>query len=359
MTDKLSKKYYQLDDAATLDGLERILARQGTNNVNILVGMLVVNGASVPVLIGSATPTTGDEMLQITGDLSVNAGTLKMFDSGGPNILEAIRAGVPQIGIDSTTQFFINTNANPVYFGNLMAPSYNVAGFSVPGHAVMAIHSDTQNVVIGDTFTETTGQERLQVIGTAYFGDGTNATILEADGTLTFKGAATIWNDAFVDGLSLTGGATDPPVFAAIIGTIYGNRFDDGGIKSLHGSIELPHDYKEGSDIVLHLHWIPTTANNGNCRWGVEWTVASVNGTFGAATTSEIDTAAGGTALAHKVVDVVTISGTNRKISDVIHFRVFRNGTHANDTFTGNAFLSRIAVHYECDTVGSRQITTK
>jgi hypothetical protein len=190
-------------------------------------------------------------------------------------------------------------------------------------------------------------------------GDGTNNTVIEADGTLRFDGDATVWNDAFVDGLSLTGGATDPPVFAAFMGTIYGVRFDDGATKSSHGTIEIPHDYKEGTALELHVHWSPTTANTGNIRWGVEWTVSGINGTFGAATTSYITQAGAGIVSHHQAVTIVTIPGTGRKISDVVCFRVFRDGANAADTFTGNAFLHRIAIHYICDTVGSRLTTTK
>jgi hypothetical protein len=231
---------------------------------------------------------------------------------------------------------------------------------STPSHGIKCFTVNPDGTLMLGTDTPTSGAEKLQVRGTASFGDGTNCTKTEADGTIVFDGTATVWNDAFVDGLSLFGGATDGAV-PSVIGatTIFAPLFIDAAIKSCHGSIEIPHDYKEGTALLLHIHFIPTTTMVGNVRWGVEWIVANVNGTFGAATTSEIDIAAGGVALAHKVVDVVTISGTGRKISDVIHFRVFRNGTHANDTFTGNAFLSRIAVHYECDMVGSRSTTTK
>ena len=190
-------------------------------------------------------------------------------------------------------------------------------------------------------------------------GNGTDQSYFEADGTLRFDGAATVWNDAFVDAMSLQGGATDPPVFAAFQNTIYGRRFDNATIMSAHGTIEIPHDYKEGSAIDLHIHWSPTTTNTGNCRWGVEWTIANINGVFGASTTTYAVQAGAGVINTHQIVDVVAISGTGRKISDVIYFRVFRDGNNAADTFTGNSFLHRIAIHYMCDTVGSRDEMVK
>ena len=92
-------------------------------------------------------------------------------------------------------------------------------------------------------------------------GNGTDQSYFESDGTLRFDGTATVWNDAFVDALSLTGGATDPPVFAAFQNGVYGRRFDNATVMSAHGTIELPHDYKEGTAIDLHVHWSPTTTN--------------------------------------------------------------------------------------------------
>lgn len=397
MADNLSIKYYDLPDAAPISATDRILIRQGTTDANLTGEMLnslgFKNGGTTPLLVGNSTPTAENEMLQVTGK-GYFTDTVQIDGRctiGNPNTGVFIKdyLGMGYNDASDTSGFWINYRGyqdGNSYFRNFAVGdgknnpmSIWIGASNLIWDISKRIMNDTAadtgngerlqvdgegyfsgNVKIGSA-TPTAGAERLQVTGTASIGNsssGADATIIEADGTLTFKGAATVWNDAFVDGLSLTGGATDPPSFQAITGTIYGNRFDNAAIMSCHGSIEIPHDYKEGTSIILHIHWIPTTTNNGNCRWGVEWVIASVNGVY-SGTTSEIDAASGGTALAHKVVDVVTISGTNRKISDVIHFRVFRNGTHANDTFTGNAFLSRIAVHYECDTVGSRQITTK
>jgi hypothetical protein len=191
-------------------------------------------------------------------------------------------------------------------------------------------------------------------------GSGANYTSFEPDGTIVLNGSATVWNDAFVDGLSLVGGATDPPVFAAFMGTVFGRRFDDAKVSSAHGTLEVPHDYKEGTAIDVHIHWSPTTTNTGNCQWGFEYTIANINGTFGATTTpTPVVQAGSGVIAKHQMLDIAQISGTGRKISDVICFRIFRDGNALPDSFTGNAFLHRIALHYECDTLGSRQETIK
>lgn len=161
------------------------------------------------------------------------------------------------------------------------------------------------------------------------------------------------WNDAFVDGLSLTGGQTDPPVFAAFKNGIYGRRFDNATVMSAHGTLELPHDYQEGTAIDLHVHWSPSTTNTGNVQWSIEYSIASKDEAFPTSATVSAVQSGSGVVGVHQALTIATIPGTNRKISDVICFRVYRDGNAVPDTFTGNAFLHRVAVHYQCDSIGS------
>ena len=196
--------------------------------------------------------------------------------------------------------------------------------------------------------------------GTGKFGDvtGGDFTEFEADGTMKANGAATTWKDLIIPGLALRGGGS-APTFAAFQGGIYALRFDAGSANEAHGSVELQHDYKEGTDLILHVHWAPSTTNGGNIVWGAEYSVAPAGTTYPATTTQAgTPTAAPGVAKRHAMYDIVTISGTGLKIGAVLIFRIYRqNG--GTDTFTGNAFLLSAGVHYEADTLGSRAITTK
>jgi hypothetical protein len=51
-----------------------------------------------------------------------------------------------------------------------------------------------------------------------------------------------------------------------------------------------------------------------------------------------------------------SIAGTGRKIGDIIAFELSRPST---DSFTGDAFLHSIGIHYQSDTIGSRQMSVK
>jgi hypothetical protein len=190
------------------------------------------------------------------------------------------------------------------------------------------------------------------------FGDSNNYSEFEDDGTLTFKGNATVWNDIITNVANLRTGNT-APTFSAFTGGIYGLRFDVSKADEVHGSIEIPHDYKEGSDLVVHAHWSPTTTNTGNIVFGFEYSLAGDNSVFSVASNvTSIPTASPGTV--NKLIrqNLLTISGLGIKIGNIITFRFYRqNG--GTDTYTGNAFVHSIGIHYECDTVGSRQITSK
>jgi hypothetical protein len=192
------------------------------------------------------------------------------------------------------------------------------------------------------------------------FGDisGGDYSEFEADGTLKFNGAATVWNDIIMPAANLRPGSS-APTFSVIRDGLFGYRFDAGTARELHGAAEIPHDYKEGSDLVVHVHWEPTTTNTGDIVWGFEYSIADPHATFPASTTATMTpAAASGTIGEHELNNIVTIDGTGITIGAIIIFRVYRqNG--GTDTFTGNAFLHSVGVHYESDTAGSRAITTK
>lgn len=164
---------------------------------------------------------------------------------------------------------------------------------------------------------------------------------------------AIVYRDQFVDGLSTRDGAADPPIFAAFSGGVWAIRFDNGATMASHATLELQHDYVDGSDLELHLHWSPTTTNTGNIRWGVEYTFANMNATFPATVDVVALQAGSGIVNQHQYLTVATISGAGLTKGAVMAFRIYRGGAHATDTFTGNAFLHRIALHYAVDKLGS------
>lgn len=196
---------------------------------------------------------------------------------------------------------------------------------------------------------------------------GGNYTQFEADGTIEFVGAATVWEDLRVPGLAARVGGTAPgfdPFLGA--GGLYAYTFDGTGarVEEVHFMIQLPHSYKEGSDIYPHVHWTPTTAAAGNVVWQLEYSWASIDGTFGATTTiASTAKATGATAWAHRMSVFSAIDGdpgaVNYTISSMLVCRLFRDGNHADDSYAADVSLLEFDIHFESDTVGSRTTSAK
>lgn len=205
----------------------------------------------------------------------------------------------------------------------------------------------------------TSPDEKLQVVGTSMFGeDTTNFSKFESDGTLHFNGTATVWKDINVGGISLKQGATAPDPINLDTTSIQVYAFDGATLtEEASGAFELQHDYKEGTNIVPHIHWYTTDTGAGNVKWQLEYYIKS--GTSEYTGTTSVTTAATGTAWEEIRSDFPAITGTNFTIGMQIHFRLFRDPTDAADTYASDAALGTFGIHHEVDTVGSRQISTK
>lgn len=122
---------------------------------------------------------------------------------------------------------------------------------------------------------------------------------------------------------------------------------------------QMPHDYKEGSDYKVHLHWTPHSrgvAEDGNTvNWRVDLSIANIDGTFPVVATYDLtDTCANG-ADAHLMSTDVVVSGTGLTISHIILGRVYRiaGDSWATNTAGNNPALLEVDFHYEIDDTGS------
>lgn len=195
----------------------------------------------------------------------------------------------------------------------------------------------------------------------ARFGDATNYLAIEADGSWELNGTATAWEDLRVPGTTVKLGATAPD-FAAFLGS--GNLltylFDGAATaEQVYFTIQMPHGWKAGSDIYPHIHWTPTDANAGNVKWQLEYSWANIDATFAAPTTISIVDAADGTAWKHQKAQFAAIVGSGKTLSSMLVCRLFRDPADAADTYAHDAAFLQFDVHYEIDTLGSRQETVK
>lgn len=184
-----------------------------------------------------------------------------------------------------------------------------------------------------------------------------NYSEFEADGTLKYNGTATVYRDINLSGGSLTpAGAAAPDQINFIDANLQAYAFDGGVLtERLYGSLEMQHDYKEGSDIEIHVHWTPTDTTGGNVVWQIYYSWANVGDTYATPTLiAASPTAAGTVAWANKYTSVGVISGAGKTINSQLSFQIFRDPANVGDTYTGDAALVQFGVHYQCDTTGSR-----
>lgn len=185
------------------------------------------------------------------------------------------------------------------------------------------------------------------------------------------------WNGAEV----ISGGAIiDPPVwddirvplsrakavgagsdadFEVFIDDTMAYTFETGSDEELFISAQLPHDYKLGSSLDAHIHISPSNTDTGNVVFCLEYTFQMIGGTFASTTTICSSTCAGsGTAFTHTYCDIGNISGAAiTGVSAMLVARIYRDVSE--DTYNADMFGLEVDFHYQKDTLGSRQETSK
>jgi len=171
-----------------------------------------------------------------------------------------------------------------------------------------------------------------------------------------------VYNDANVGGMAMRAGATTPPVTQLVdnLGAntgIYGLGFAVND--EANGSIEIPHDYKEGTDLSFHVHWGANANPSGTdyVKWQLTYTVIRGGATTPPATVISVEVAYA-TQYDNKFSTFADITGTNFKIGDQFTFNLKRIAS-VGDAYAGVAILQTVGFHYQCDTSGSRQILAK
>ena len=164
------------------------------------------------------------------------------------------------------------------------------------------------------------------------------------------------WDDERIPiGGMVLSGANQPSV-GIFIGSVSTLLFAPGVLNEVFLTIQIPHRYLEGSDIVPHVHWAPQDANAGNVTWGFEYEWQNVGNQFAAPTTTlTVTDATGLVGGGHQVASFGNVTGTGMLLSSMLAARLFRDGGNASDTYLSNAALLEFDIHYQVDARGSRQ----
>ncbi len=139
----------------------------------------------------------------------------------------------------------------------------------------------------------------------------------------------------------------------------WGFDSDSDSTYALHFIAQTKHKRKDSTDLCAHLHWQPDGTNTGNVVWKLIYTAASIDSSFSVVDTFRIVDAGDGVALKHQLVDLGDIDGTDLHLSTVIKGHIARMGDAPDDTYTGTAYGLELDFHYQIDTPGSQEETTK
>lgn len=175
----------------------------------------------------------------------------------------------------------------------------------------------------------------------------------------------TRWKVLFIAATEMAKQGTNDPHFVKMQDDgsgstgVYTYGFDKASEEELFFVLNLPNEWKIGTDIKIKAVWMPVDTDTGTIQWGLEHSTAEAGDSFPTSTLSlSTATAAGGTAYEHTrlEIDEIDLSGVTTMGAKIL-CRIYRNV--AVDTYDNDAALIGIEMHYESDALGADTETTK
>jgi len=183
--------------------------------------------------------------------------------------------------------------------------------------------------------------------------DALTSVRIDTGDTLEFLGDGTVDHDLRVPLSAIRVGGSAAPELGTFLGNTLAYLFDDSSGEFVYFAAQLPHDYKEGSDMEPHVHWAPTDATTGTVTWAFEYTWANNWDVFPAPSTIYTrQTTKEKSHMMHKA-EFADIDGSGKKISSMLVCRLYRYASDTLDTYAADAALLEFDFHYTADTIGS------
>jgi len=156
------------------------------------------------------------------------------------------------------------------------------------------------------------------------------------------------WDDAKVSIFSAKRLGNSDPTYeklsddgAGSVG-VYASTFSHLQNQEVFFDLQLPHQYKRGTDIKFHIHWAPTTNAAGSVIWGLEYTVLNRLQPIAPSGIVEVAVAAPGSVV-QLSSDIQVITGVNLVESSLVVCRFFRQTT--GNTYAAKAFALSADFH--------------
>jgi len=196
-----------------------------------------------------------------------------------------------------------------------------------------------------------------------------NYTKITADGSLSYVGNATRWEDLKVpvNSVKIKNTELDEARWDTFMGNLALLWFENSKEDDAVFTVQMPHGWKQGTAIKPHVHWTTgrggdtTDPGNNRVEWNLEYTWVNVGDAFAAPITITSSAVAGPNTGSiavreHVITPLGSIAASGLELSSMLVCRLFRSGT---DSFGGDAGLLEIDFHYQVDSDGSNQEYTK
>jgi len=202
------------------------------------------------------------------------------------------------------------------------------------------------------------GVDTNKTISGLVIGGDTNYSEFEADGTLVFNGAATVWDDQQIVLGTVKKGSSAPTDIAYKGCQVL--AFNPAQDNKIFFTAQLSHKYKLNSTVEFHIHNTVPDNNAGVIRWIFTYSWADVGDDFPTETTITIDqTMSANSQDEHFLFSIGNLTGSASDVSSILLCSLTREGTHGNDTYANDTYLTAMDFHVEYDTVGSREELSK
>jgi len=174
----------------------------------------------------------------------------------------------------------------------------------------------------------------------------------------TLELGTAVWEDLNFDP-DRSGGAVATRPAEVLINNVFHSEFDSGNNQLCGGVEELPHKYKLSSTLFPHIHIFlksGESAGTTGVTFTIYWELRQSTGTTSgsvplAATSAELGTTAG--ANKFNINDATGFNGAS-ELGAQLALTLARTGGNA-----GDVICTTYGVHFQIDTIGSRQITAK
>lgn len=279
------------------------------------------NGTSASVTVSANDDLVGSPVSQVivVGDTDITGGVVA---SKGATINES--------GVDSDTRIEGNNDADLVF-----------------------VDAGNDRVGIGTNAPAS----KLQVIGETRLGGASHYLKVDTSGQLSLVGDATQFVEVWLPATAMYQSGATPDWYKAI-GNLFFAAFGPDTDEELHGSLLIPANYKDGSNITVGIRWLAIGDGEGGeqVRWGLEYAWCDKNEVLAAAS-GDIGVTAPASPLivAHKHYDTQfsAITGTNMLGGSTFAFRLYRDANHADDDWVDDVYLVGLYIRYEIDKLGA------